>query len=67
MPSPRVWTEEAIIAAVQTFYREHDRWPGRRDFMGAHPGLPSLPLVMRRMRTWEEAVRQAQQEAQVCP
>lgn len=60
MPTPRYWTEETIIEAVVTFYHTHDRWPVRRDFLGTHPMLPSLALVMRRMGTWEEPVRQAQ-------
>jgi hypothetical protein len=59
MTRPRQWTEDAIVAAVLAFYQREQRWPGRADFEPEHQ-LPNRNLVDRRMRTWQEAVRQAQ-------
>jgi len=59
MPAMCQWPDEAIITACHLFYQRHGCWPTRRDFTPARQ-LPSLTVVTRRMRTWEEPVRQAQ-------
>src|SRR5262245_57912436 len=62
MPTPRTWTESAIVAAVLHFYERQQRWPTRQDFTPTQD-LPSLTVVTRRMQTWQESVRLAQHAA----
>lgn len=64
MPAVRQWSEATIIEAVRQFYATHHRWPKRCDFI-QHHGLPSLTVVSRRMGTWQEPVRLAQQKESI--
>lgn len=61
MPTPRIWTEEAITAAVRCFIEREGRTPRRLEFAKLY-GLPDRRLVERRMRTWQAPIRLVRQE-----
>ncbi len=61
MPAPRLWTRDAIVAAVKAFLAKEGRAPTRLEFAPQY-GLPSLRVVERRMGTWQEPLRLAQEE-----
>jgi hypothetical protein len=58
MPAPKIWHETTIIAAVQRFMVREGRPPTRQDFCPAQ-GLPTIHVVDRTMRSWQDAVRRA--------
>lgn len=60
MPAPRLWTEDAIVAAIQAFYACTNQWPVRADFLTQAHGLPHLTTITRRCRTWQDPIRHAQ-------
>lgn len=54
-----IWTEEAIIEAIQEWTAEHGRPPAMREWRSGVPGFPTAVTVRSRFGTFDAARRAA--------
>ena len=53
------WTHETIVYAIELWHRRHLRTPTAEEWERAGPDHPCRQTVLRRFRSWNEAIRAA--------